>query len=400
MAYGQWVYALFAWTVSAQRLAAALHTQPCVCPMNQRNTCLDQIKAVACLLIVGHHLAFYGPMSSVVQPIIPGVMFWFEEYARMAVQVFLVLGGYLAAGALAPQGVGKHVQFWPVLGKRYVRLCIPYCAALAFALVVNDTVQTLGFRHDSVSATPSLDSLVAHVLLLHSLGNWESISAGIWYVAIDFQLYALCLMWFWLCRQHTERAWIGQAGLGVATALSLWVWNLNTDLDIWALYFLGAYGLGAMAWWATHSAGRSQRTLWVLVMALLGASALMLEWRTRIAVALVTALVLAIGGNVRWSQAWRHWDCRPLSWVGERSYSIFLIHFPVSLLVNAEVTRNWPHSITANALGMVLAVVLSIKAGAVMYEWTERTSITWQRLRQWQMGALGTGLLATLSNLF
>lgn len=368
--------------------------------MNPRNTCLDQIKAIACLLIVVHHLAFYGPMSDVVQPHIPGLTFWFEEYARMAVQVFLVLGGYLAACALAPQGMGKHAQFWPVLGKRYVRLCIPYCAALAFALVVNSTVQSLGFNHDSVSATPTLDSLVAHVLLLHSLGDWESISAGIWYVAIDFQLYALCLLWFWLCRQRSARPWIAQAGLAMATGLSLWIWNLNTDLDIWALYFLGAYGLGAMAWWATHSESRAQRTLWVLVIALWGISALLLEWRTRIAVATVTALVLAIGGNVRWPLALSTWDFRPLAWIGQRSYSIFLIHFPMSLLVNAEVTRNWPDSVTANALGMVVAVALSIKAGAVMYEWTERASSSWQRLRQWQLGALGTGLFASLTNFF
>ena len=368
--------------------------------MNQRNTCLDQIKAVACLLIVVHHLAFYGPMGYVVQPLIPGVMFWFEEYARMAVQVFLVLGGYLAAAALAPQGAGRHAQCWPVLGKRYVRLCTPYCAALAFALLVNSTVQTLGFQHDSVSATPSVESLLAHVLLLHNLGHWQSISAGIWYVAIDFQLYALCLIWFWLCRRRGVSPWMAQAGLAIATALSLWVWNLQSDLDIWAVYFLGAYGLGSMAWWATHSETRTQRTLWVLVMSVLGASALMLEWRTRIAVAVATALVMAIGGNLRWPPAFRTWDFRPLSWIGERSYSIFLIHFPVCLLVNAEVTRNWPDSMLANSLGMGLAVVLSVMTGAVLFEWTERTSITWQRLSHWQLGALSTGLLATLSHIF
>lgn len=387
-------------TVSALAAYATLHTKPFVCRMTPRNTCIDQIKAVACLLIVLHHLAFYGPMSSVVQPHIPGAMFWLEEYARMAVQVFLVLGGYLAARALAPQGLGRLAHFWPALGQRYVRLCIPYCAALAFAMVVNSTVQSLGFHHESVSATPTFDSLVAHVLLLHSLGNWESISAGIWYVAIDFQLYALCLLWFWLCRQRSANAWVAQAGLALATALSLWVWNLDTALDIWALYFLGAYGMGTMAWWATHSGNRAQRTLWVLVIALCGLAALLLEWRTRIAVALAMALLLAIGGNVRWPQALHGWDCRPLSWVGERSYSIFLIHFPMSLLVNAEVTRNWPHSVTANALGMAVAVLLSIKAGAVMYEWTERTSTTWQRLRQWQLGALGTGVFAALTNFF
>lgn len=367
--------------------------------MTARNTAIDQIKAVACLLIICHHLAFYGPMADVLRPWAPGVLFWFEEHARMAVQVFLVLGGYLAAAALAPQGTGRPTQLWPLLGKRYVRLCMPYCAALACAIVVNDTVRNLGFVHDSVSATPSLDSLLAHVLLLHSWGDWESLSAGIWYVAIDFQLYALCLLWFWLCRRYTAPRWVGQAGWALGTALSLCLWNLNSALDVWALYFLGAYGLGTLAWWATHSAQHAERLLWAVLIALLGALALWLEWRTRIAVAAATALALALAGNLRWPATLRTLEWRPLSWVGERSYSIFLIHFPMSLLVSAEISRQWPGSVAANSLGLLMAVALSLATGSVMYEWTERSHISWQRLRHWQLGAMGAGLLATLSQL-
>lgn len=63
--------------------------------MNSRNTALDQIKAVACLLIVCHHLAFYGPMADALRPVLPGLLTWLDDYARMAVQIFLVLGGYL-----------------------------------------------------------------------------------------------------------------------------------------------------------------------------------------------------------------------------------------------------------------------------------------------------------------
>lgn len=337
-------------------------------------------------------------MADVVQPLLPGVMAWLAEYGRMAVQVFLVLGGYFAAAALAPQGVAKHDQWWPALIKRYMRLSIPYCAALVFAIVVNDTVRSLGFTHASVSASPSLDSVMAHVLLLHSFGDWESISAGVWYVAIDFQLYAVCLLWFALCQRFAARAWVGQLGIAVATALSLWMWNLDSDLDVWALYFLGAYGLGWMAWWATHSAQAGQRRAWMVLMAVLGISALYLEWRTRIAVALVCALVLAIGGNVRWPQSLRSWQCAPLSWVGQRAYSVFLLHFPMSLLVSAEVTARWPHSLWANALGMLCSIALSLVCAGVVYEWTERCNISWRRLRNWQLGVMGTGLLANAAN--
>lgn len=364
--------------------------------MSTRNFTIDHIKAIACLLIVGHHLAFYGPMSDVLRPALPHFLSWMDAYARMAVQVFLVLGGFFAAAVLAPQSAATPTAFWPALSKRFLRLSLPYCAALVMAIVVNETVRGLGFVHDSVSATPSALSLLAHLLLLHSIAGFESLSAGVWYVAIDFQLFALSLLWLWLCRKANSWTGWGPVGIGVATAASLWVWNLNPDLDIWAVYFMGAYGLGMMAWWATHCPQRAQRVLWIVLIALLGMSALALQWRDRIAVATACALLLAVGGNVRWPEALRNFQITPLSWIGQRSYSIFLIHFPMCLLVNAEFQSAWPNSMLANSLGMLMAVLLSIAAGAALYECTENTRANWQRLRHWHVGVLSTGAMAAL----
>ena len=364
--------------------------------MSTRNFTIDHIKAIACLLIVGHHLAFYGPMSDVLRPVLPDFLSWMDEYARMAVQVFLVLGGFLAAGVLAPQGHATPIALWPVLSKRFVRLSLPYSAALVMAIVVNETVRGLGFTHDSVSETPSALGLLAHLLLLHSITGHESLSAGLWYVAIDFQLFALSVLWLWLCHRANLGACCGPMGISVLTAASLWVWNLNADLDVWGVYFMGAYGLGMMAWWAIHCPYRRQRMFWIGLMALLGVSALALQWRDRIAVAAACALLLAIGGNVRWPDTVRNFQMAPLSWMGQRSYSIFLIHFPMCLLVNAELQHTWPSSIIANCLGILMAFLLSIAAGAALYECTENTRASWKHLRHWHVGVLSTGATAVL----
>jgi peptidoglycan/LPS O-acetylase OafA/YrhL len=53
------------------------------------------------------------------------------------------------------------------------------------------------------------------------------------------------------------------------------------------------------------------------------------------------------------------------------SYSVFLIHFPVCLLVNAVISHFWPTQLAANALGMLLAFVLSLLAGQALYRWVE-----------------------------
>lgn len=365
-----------------------------------RNHTLDHIKAIACLTIVCHHLAFYGPMTDVLRPVLPALLQWLDVYGRMAVQVFLVLGGYLAAAALAPQGQGSDTPPHTLWSKRFVRLCLPYCAALIVALLVNESVRYAGFDHASVSANPSWSSVLAHLLLVQSIGGWEALSAGVWYVAIDFQLYALCVLWFWLSSRATAWPWLGKAGVLVLAALSLWHWNLDSSWDNWALYFVGAYALGMMAWWAAHSPQRNQRWLWVLAIAALGAVALQMAWRDRIALATVSALVLAMGGQVRWPTALRGMQLAPLAWIGQRSYSIFLIHFPVSLLVNACVHLLWPDSVAMNTLGVLLAIGLSIAAGAVLYAWTEHPRASWKRLHLWQLTALSAGMAALAANTY
>ena len=87
-----------------------------------RSALLDCTKGLACAAIVWHHLAFYGPMSDVAHPVMPDLLDWLYEYARMAVQIFLVIGGFLAAASLAPQGLSRFDSPWAKMGKRFVRL--------------------------------------------------------------------------------------------------------------------------------------------------------------------------------------------------------------------------------------------------------------------------------------
>lgn len=387
--------------------------------MSSRNAWLDQVKGFACLLIVCHHLAFYGPMSDVVKPVATLLMDWLFDYARMAVQVFLVLGGYLAAAGLAPQGLTRHAQLLPLLGKRFVRLVLPFAAALAVTILLTELVRNMGFEHDSMSAAPTWAQLLAHLFLLHGVGGWESLSAGVWYVAIDFQLYAAAALWIWACHRLAQAPlaaksaakggaaaalvasrWpltLVQAGIVVLVAASLWDWNLDSGLDNWAIYFFGAYGLGMMAWWAAHSQRPMGRWVWAAAMLVLGAVALWIEWRTRIALALTTALVLALAGAVSWSDRLLQWRWPPLQQLGQMSYSVFLIHFSICLLVNAVWHMLWPEGVFINSIGMVLAVGLSVAAGHVLYRYVETQSASWLELLRWQAGTMGVGAAVALN---
>lgn len=340
---------------------------------DQRLHGIDALKGIACALIVWHHLAFYGPMSDVVHAVVPGLTGWLYDYGRMAVQVFLVVGGFLAASSLAPEGSAVFSQPGRLMLRRYRRLVPPYLVALAVCVLVAALVRPW-FAHPSVPAAPTWVQVVAHVLLLQDVLGQEALSAGVWYVAIDFQLFVSSVLVFAGARALRRRWPQVPARLGVGLMLllgaaSLFFFNRHAGLDVTALYFLGSYVLGMLAFWASRAAGKAQRTQWLLVIALLGVAALLLDFRGRIALALVAALGLLWLQKSAVARQWR--EPRWLVQLGQMSYSVFLIHFPVCLLVNAVVSFFWPTQLMANALGLLVAFLLSLLAGAVLYRSVE-----------------------------
>lgn len=360
---------------------------------------LDAAKGLACALIVGHHLARYGPLPAGASTLAPRLFEWLAEDGRLAVQVFLVIAGFLAAGSLAPDGVLRIDR--PVLRvfQRYGRLAMPYLAALCVSVLAAALVRPW-LIDEVVPPPPGIAQLLAHGLLLQDLLGYEALSAGVWYVAIDFQLFVLALLAIGLS-EVLQRRWVLAPGRGrwLAVALvlvlaiaSLVVFNRNADLDSTALYFFGAYGLGMLAFWIGRATRRGTWQYGMALMALVGAAALALDWRSRIATALVTALTLAVAQR-RGGLTLAAWP--PLVRLGRISYSLFLIHFPVLLLVSAAVVRLTPAGPWISLIGLVAAFGLSIAAAALLYRRVELLPPTWRGVLTLFAGLLVCGLLAS-----
>lgn len=333
---------------------------------------IDLLKFVAAQLIVLHHLAFYGPMADYVRPIASALINWLDDYARIAVQVFLVIGGFLAAKSLSPRGVSAVSSPLRVLWRRYMKLVPPFLAATVLAIGASAWA-ALWMTHYSISAMPTALQVAAHALLLHSILGYESISAGAWYVAIDFQLYAVLTILLWLTGGLVKRRavpWLAPVLVAAGVSASLLYFNRDAAWDAWAPYFFGSYGLGVIAWWA-RDLGRRPAAVTLLMAAILlpTLSALAIDFRIRIAVALLVAcaLVLVSRHGILLSR-------QRFSWIrafGRISYSIFLVHFPVCLIVNAAFAKFVPTQPLLQAGGMVLAWAASLAAGAIFYRCVE-----------------------------
>ena len=343
---------------------------------------LDVFKAVGCVLIVLHHLAFYGPMSDVVMQVLPGLMTWLYDRARLAVQVFLVCGGFLTAASLSRLSRLNLRNGLTMLWRRYLRLVMPLLAALSAVVVVSEIIRP-EFDHASLSALPTWGQAWAHVALLQHVLDMEALAAGVWYVAMDFQLYASALLVLAMAQRLSvwwpavppalwgQRIWL------LLMAGSLWWWSGQESLDDYAVYFYGAYGLGCLAF-NGRDQGLSRRTCWVWL-ALWG-GALWLDPRWRLVTALAAAALLMLA-PASWMAApvSSAWWVRGIQSLSRMSYSVFVIHFSVSLAVNAFVTYFWPGQLWPNGLGMLASLGLSLCAGALVFAHVERPQPGWVR---------------------
>lgn len=341
---------------------------------SNRMPLIDALKAIAAMLVLLNHFSSYGPLAAAAREAFPATFGWLFEYARMAVQVFLVIAGFLAARGLSAQGQALAVSPLPLIWKRYLRLAVPYLAAIALA-IIGAAIATQWMDDEAIPARATFSQWLAHALLLHGILGIDALSAGVWYIAIDFQLFALMALLLWSGR---FRILAPALVLGVAT-LSLFWFNRDAELDNWAIYFFGSYGLGAAAWWASD---RRQMSAWLGVIATVAIAALIVDFRLRIVLALGVALLLGFGRRSGLLENWP--NVRPLAFLGQISYSVFLVHFPILLIANGLYTRFELDSTPAAMISLALAWAASILAATLFYHGVESPAAS-QRIT----GAIG-----------
>ncbi|WP_371324548.1 acyltransferase family protein [Dechloromonas sp. ZY10] len=349
------------------------------------------LRAFAALLIVWHHFAQYPPLASWAAPWLGEVLGFFERHAR-GTQVFFVIGGYAAALTMA-QRDWRGAAFGSYLLERYCRLGLPYLLTLLLVLPV--LVLARGWLPDEVlGAPPTLAQFAAHLLFLQDILGYEALSAGLWFVCINLQfslLYALALTvrdvggarWHWLGRLV---AW----GLAL---MGLFHFNLDPAWDVWVLFFFPYFFLGILLHHALRG-GRRERlafALYLLVLVL----AIGYAWRWRLVIAAVVALALLLAERSGLARNWP--QAAWLRCLGEWSFSLFLLHFPVLLLVSTLWAMAGWSSPMAASLGLLVAFAASLGAAALFYRWVELPAAELaRRLRRgggsrWRLAAASPG---------
>jgi peptidoglycan/LPS O-acetylase OafA/YrhL len=224
-----------------------------------------------------------------------------------------------------------------------------------------------------VSARPSFWQLLAHATLLTDILGFEPLTAGAWYVAMDLQLLAVTLVLAWVAgraermsQAQAQRSFAALCStLGVA---SLLFFSRRAECDEWAVYFFGSYFLGMVV---EFQRKRVVSLSFVATQFAVVVLALGVAWRGRLLIAAITAGLLLLATRTPTLGAWP--NSPTVLALGRISYSLFLVHFPVCLLVNALTSHIFTTPLLA-AFGLYIGFAASLALAVSFHRFVEQRS--------------------------
>lgn len=296
---------------------------------NKRTYFLDFFKAIATQFIVLHHLSSYGIFSQLLESSFLTIKYFFFDYGRLFVQVFLVLGGFLAGVKLT-----KTNNVLIEIIKRYLRLAVPMMLAISLMITVSTSIK---FNLDNLTDWNWLTNLhsflqiFSHIILAQDLLHQESLSTGVWYVAIDFQLFIMVMC---LCLIYK----ISSRDILIKTIYALIITSLfftPSQYDNIAIYFFYSYGLGLLIYCIKHAKNVIYHFLFIT---LLFSIALFIDFKIRVLLAYLCASILLLVIKMHYDH--KFFSNKLFTFLSKNSYSTFLTHFSIVMILNFIVGKN------------------------------------------------------------
>ena len=338
---------------------------------------LDGLRAIAVGMVLVYHLF---PKA------LPG--------GFLGVDVFFVISGFLITSLLLRErtktGRIDLLAFW----RRRARRLLP---AVALVVIVSSALALAASRDLLVGIAKQIAGAVFFV------SNWVFIADGsdyfardapelfrnFWSLALEEQFYVVLPLLGVLIFRLRSRATrvVPLAALGLGSAL-LMAWLAETGTEPTRIYFgsdshsfgllLGAAMAVLLERGAVAAIGRrgqiasisvavlSLGVLGVLAMVLPEASQASFQGGFQLATIAALALVWAVTREGAW--AGRVLDVAPLRWIGERSYGIYLWHWPLLLIATNIAGRFGPGpAVTVGAPLIALALTLALAALSYTY---------------------------------
>jgi peptidoglycan/LPS O-acetylase OafA/YrhL len=336
---------------------------------------IDALRGLAALVVVLFH-AQAGRHIDALCAAMPGFVTAVIAHGDLGVQVFFVLSGFVIAHSMSrhqvtPGYVGRFLL------RRSIRLDPPYWASMVLVVLLG--VLSSHVVAGKSFAVPTPGRVLLHVLYLQDLVGVPPLNSIYWTLCIEIQFYLtfslLMLLVTWLGRRLArQRAFylVMVPAMLVADLLPPHfqpVAGRRLFLEHWHLFIAGV-----LVWWAVvaRPGDRTARALALGNLFLLATFALV---RADLAQAVgvgAAALIFLVGWRGRLATAL---SARPLQALGAVSYSLYLVHNPITGALFRLGYRLTGRTLATEALWFVLVVGVCIGFAHLFHRAIERPTL-------------------------
>lgn len=368
-------------------------------PSDARFHTLDIVRGVACVMLMLYHATFYAERSwesgDPTTWTAGGLAINLIGRLWMGVPMFFVVSGYCIAASIdslrrKPHSLGSY--FW----KRFRRIYPPLWAGFVFAVVITLLVSTNAavFGHclqlprlSSFSMTDWIANLAAGASWMPQLVGAEGkhLLLNTWTLCYEEQFYAVAgLLLVFASRRFFMASYVIAGATIIIRHLCRYF-----GMPISGMFFDGhwlMFAAGILMYQHLNYMTNRQRRLAFVTLGLgaiygLAERVLASDPRDRhIGEYILVACVFAIGliAIKRWDTSIvQHAVMRPFRWLGKISYSLYLTHFPVTVLLASLLAM-----MGVREDGMVFLVTIplcffiSLPIAMLFYQLVERHTIS------------------------
>ncbi|KRQ94734.1 hypothetical protein CQ12_04180 [Bradyrhizobium jicamae] len=322
-----------------------------------RFTFVDALRGVAASAVVLFH-AVEGRHITELFETIPSSLQALLTHGDLGVAIFFVLSGFVISHSLRAEQFSFAGALRFML-KRSIRLDPPYWAAIAVAILFSVMASKIVTNRPAEEYSAS--QIASHLFYLQGLLGFKQINAVFWTLCLEIQfysVYALLLLTrsraVMVCAFLASLPWC--LGFGPAAP--------GVFVEFWYAFLLG---VGANVAWRNATARP-----WFLAYVTIIAAAAIHSSSNFSLVCCVTAISLlfvAVGGQLA---LWLNW--RWLQFLGTISYSLYLIHNPVTGATFRAGYLISGRTIYTEALWWVVSLVACLCAASLFWLFIERPS--------------------------
>ncbi|WP_371915741.1 acyltransferase family protein [Paenibacillus odorifer] len=370
---------------------------------------IDGLRALSVLAVIAYHLNLN----------------W-AEGGLLGVGIFFVISGYLITDQIISQWERHRrlnlVDFWVRRARRLLPAMAVMLFVVAIWLLIIEPSRLFGLKGDFMS---SLFYFNNWWLIFHNVSYFESFGppspiGHLWSLSIEGQFYILWPIVLIIVMKIARRrgkliAWIMACAAVSALAMALiYVPGTDpsrvyygTDTRLFALLIGAALAVA----WPSQKLNDNVSEPARRVLDIVGGLGLILllvlfnqvnEFDDLLyrggflVISLIAAVVIAVLAHPA-SRLGSIVGCKPLRWIGLRSYSLYIWHFPVIILSSSNVSTE-----ESSMLRIIIQVAVSFLLAALSYKYVEepirRGSFkeTWKNISVKRRGGLRPGFLMAI----